>query len=49
MILREASSLVLLAKLIKSGAIVQAYDPAAMPAAKKVLPNTWFDEGKLIL
>ncbi len=47
--LREASSLVLLEQLIKSEARVQAYDPAAMPAAKHSLPAAWFSSGQLHL
>lgn len=47
--MREASSLVLLEKLIANNATVCAYDPVAMPAAKKLLPTDWFDSGKLFL
>jgi len=35
--IREASSLVLIEKLLNAGAIVKAYDPAAMNETKKVL------------
>jgi UDPglucose 6-dehydrogenase len=35
--IREASSIILIDKLLKAGAIVKAYDPAAMQEAKKVL------------
>lgn len=35
--MREASSLVLIEKLLNSGAIIKAYDPAAMDEAKKLL------------
>jgi len=35
--MREASSLVLIDKLLQAGAIVKAYDPAAMNEAKKTL------------
>lgn len=45
--MREAPSLVLLEKLIANNATVQAYDPVAMPAAKKMLPTEWFSSGKL--
>lgn len=45
--MREASSLVLLEEVIKRGARVQAYDPAAMPIAKKSLPGEWFAKGQL--
>jgi UDPglucose 6-dehydrogenase len=37
--MREASSLVLIEKLLNSGARVKAYDPAAMTEAKKHLKN----------
>ncbi len=47
--LREASSLVLLEELMKRNAVVQAYDPIAMPAAKKILPKQWFTENRLFL
>lgn len=45
--MREAPSLSLLHELIKAGAHVRAYDPVAMPAARKALSNTWEEEGKL--
>lgn len=45
--MREASSLVLIENAIKQGATVQAYDPAAMPVAREMLPKEWFDSGKL--
>jgi UDPglucose 6-dehydrogenase len=35
--IREASSLVLIEKLLEAGAVVKAYDPAAMNETKKVL------------
>ncbi len=47
--LREASSLVLLHDLIGAGARVKAYDPIAMDAARKILPNAWFDNCDLVL
>lgn len=47
--MREASSLVLIEDVIKRGARVQAYDPAAMPAAREMMPKAWFDSGQLIL
>lgn len=43
--MREAPSLVLIENIIKRGAKVQAYDPAAMPVARELLPKAWFDEG----
>jgi UDPglucose 6-dehydrogenase len=45
--MREASSLVLLADLMKRNARVQAYDPVAMPVAKEMLPAEWFSSGRL--
>lgn len=46
--MREASSLVLIENAIKSGATVQAYDPAAMVVARDMLPKEWFSSGKLV-
>lgn len=46
--MREASSLILIEDAIKRGARVQAYDPAAMPVAREMLPQEWFTSGKLI-
>ncbi len=47
--MREASSLVLLEHLIARNARVQAYDPVAMPAARKIVPAEWLQEGNLQL
>ena len=47
--MREASSIVLLEALMQRGAKVQAYDPAAMPQAQKILPRSWFESGQLSL
>lgn len=47
--MREASSMILIENLIKRGARVQAYDPAAMPVARELMPATWFDSGQLTL
>jgi UDPglucose 6-dehydrogenase len=47
--LREAPSLVLIRKLIESGARVQAYDPIAMAVAHRNLPQDWFRSGALKL
>ena len=47
--MREASSVVLIEDVIKRGGSVQAYDPAAMQVAREILPNEWFDSGKLKL
>jgi UDPglucose 6-dehydrogenase len=35
--------------LIDAGAKVMAYDPVAMPSAKRELPARWFDAGSLKL
>ena len=37
--MREAPSLVIIDRLLGLGASVQAFDPAAMDAARKVLPE----------
>lgn len=47
--LRDAPSLVLLRDLINAGARVKAYDPIAMDAARKTLPQEWFDNCDLVL
>ncbi len=47
--MREASSLVLIEEVIKRGARVQAYDPAAMPVAREMMPQEWFSSGKISL
>ena len=47
--MREAPSLILLEQLIKRGAHVQAYDPAAMEAARTILPAHWFRSNQLTL
>ncbi len=47
--MREASSIILLESLLAQGATVQAYDPVAMPVAKKILPEEWFTSNKLRL
>lgn len=45
--MREASSLVLIENLIAHNARVQAYDPVAIPVAKKQLPHDWVRSGQL--
>ncbi|MCP3926861.1 MAG: UDP-glucose/GDP-mannose dehydrogenase family protein [Desulfobacterales bacterium] len=47
--MREASSVVLINKLIAAGANILAYDPVAMDEAKKEFPYDFFDTGKLFL
>ncbi len=47
--MREASSLVLLEKLLQRNATVYAYDPVAMPAATHILPQEWFQSKQLQL
>ncbi len=45
--MREASSIVLLQKLMAHGATVQAYDPVAMPGARHIFPAEWVTAEKL--
>jgi len=45
--MREASSLVLIEQLLKSGASIKAYDPVAMEQAKKEFPAEWFNNNQL--
>jgi UDPglucose 6-dehydrogenase len=47
--MREAASVVLLRDLVGSGARVHAHDPAAMDAARHMLPPEWFTGGRLEL
>lgn len=47
--LREAPAVVLLHELIGAGARVRAYDPEAMEAARRELPQAWFSDGRLTL
>jgi UDPglucose 6-dehydrogenase len=47
--MREAPAQVLLGQLIAAGARVKAYDPAAMPVARRELPREWFASGQLRL
>ena len=47
--MREAPSVALLNDLMAAGALVKAYDPAAMGVAKRELPRGWFDSGQLRL
>ena len=47
--MREAPAVNLLADLIAAGAKVQAYDPVAMPAARDMLTQDWFENGRLVL
>lgn len=47
--MREAPAKVLLEELIGAGARVKAYDPVAMPAARRELPAEWFSSGRLEL
>lgn len=47
--LREAPAVVLLHELIAAGARVRAYDPEAMEAARRELPQAWFCDGCLTL
>ncbi|MCR4301101.1 MAG: UDP-glucose/GDP-mannose dehydrogenase family protein [Sulfuricaulis sp.] len=45
--MREASSVVLLRELISAGAKIKAYDPVAMPSARRELPGEWFKNDQL--
>ncbi|MGD9109224.1 MAG: UDP-glucose/GDP-mannose dehydrogenase family protein [Gammaproteobacteria bacterium] len=47
--MREASSIDFLYAVIERGATIKAYDPIAMPAARKILPTEWFEQGVLQL
>lgn len=47
--MREAPAVVLLEELVGAGAVVRAYDPAAMTVARKDLPQNWFDSKKVEL
>jgi UDPglucose 6-dehydrogenase len=46
--MREASSLVLLERLLQAGARIKAYDPAAMEEARHILPAAWFERLELV-
>ena len=47
--MRQAPSIPLMEQLIDAGARIQAYDPAAMDMARRVLPEEWFDDARLTL
>ena len=47
--MREAPSAVLLDDLIRAGASIRAYDPAAMAVARRELPQQWFESKSLEL
>ena len=47
--MREAPAVVLLQDLVKAGAVVRAYDPAAMDVARRDLPPDWFQTKRLEL
>jgi UDPglucose 6-dehydrogenase len=47
--MREAPSKVLLEELLGAGARVKAYDPVAMPVARRKLPQEWIADGRLEL
>lgn len=46
---REATSLVLIEKLVTAGARVQAFDPVAAENVRGAVPQEWILEGKLML
>lgn len=45
--MREATSLVVIEKLLAQGATVCAYDPVAMSAAARLMPAEWLETGKV--
>ncbi len=45
---REASSIILINDLIKSGARLKAYDPVAVENFKTQLPESWINEEKIV-
>ncbi len=45
--LHEAPAVTLIERLLEAGAAVRAYDPVAMPNARKQLPPAWQGPGKL--
>lgn len=47
--MREAPAKVLLEELIGAGAHVKAYDPVAIPVARRELPVEWLNSGRLEL
>lgn len=47
--MREASSLILLEALLSRNAQVYAYDPVAIPTAKRIFPQEWLNSGQLVL
>lgn len=47
--MREAPAIVLLRALLGAGASVKAYDPVAMPVARRELPAEWFEPDRLQL
>lgn len=47
--LREAPSVALIERLLSAGARVKAYDPVATDSARRLLPPTWIESGKLEL
>lgn len=47
--MREASSVVFINAMLEAGASIVAYDPVAMPVARKIFDHNWFEQGKLVL
>lgn len=47
--MREAPSLIFIEEMVKRGARVQAYDPAAMPVARQFIAEEWLNDNKVVL
>jgi UDPglucose 6-dehydrogenase len=47
--MREASSVVLLERLIAAGARIKAYDPVATVEARRVMPKDWLENEQVML
>ncbi len=47
--IREAPAVVLMEELLDAGALVKAYDPEALEAARNELPEQWFVNGSVTL
>lgn len=47
--MRDAPSILFIEEMLKHGAKVLAYDPVAMPLARKIFPPEWFTDDRLVL